>query len=117
VVGAVQNVSFSIQRGRTLALVGESGSGKTVTANAILKLVEPPGRVLGGRIVLRSRRLGEIDIGHLDDQSGLLFKVRGGLASMLFQEPSSALSPVHTVGEQVDEAILVHQDVSAAAAR
>jgi ABC-type dipeptide/oligopeptide/nickel transport system ATPase component len=117
VVGAVQNASFSIQRGRTLALVGESGSGKTVTANSILKLVPPPGRILGGRITLRSRRAGEIEIGHLDEDSGLLFKVRGGLVSMIFQEPMTALSPVHTIGYQIDEAILVHQDVSKAAAR
>jgi peptide/nickel transport system ATP-binding protein len=117
VVGAVQNVSFSIARGRTLALVGESGSGKTVTANSILKLVPAPGRVLGGRIFLRSRREGEIDIGHLDEESGLLFKVRGGIVSMIFQEPATALSPVHTIGQQIDEAILVHQDVSPAAAR
>lgn len=117
VVGAVQNVSFGIQRGRTLALVGESGSGKTVTANSILKLVPAPGRMLGGRIILRSRREGEIDIAHLDEESGLLFKVRGGLVSMIFQEPMTALSPVHTIGQQIDEAILVHQDVSPAAAR
>jgi ABC-type dipeptide/oligopeptide/nickel transport system ATPase component len=116
-VGAVQNASFSIQRGRTLALVGESGAGKSVTALSILRLIRPPGRVLDGRIVLRSRREGEIEIGHLDEKSGLLFKVRGGLVSMIFQEPMSALSPVHTIGEQIDEAILVHQDVSRAAAR
>ena len=117
VVGAVQNVSFSIQRGRTLAVVGESGSGKSVTAYSLLRLVRPPGRVLDGRILLRSRREGDIDISHLDEKSGLLFKVRGGLISMIFQEPMSALSPVHTIGSQVDEAILMHQDVSAAAAR
>lgn len=117
IIGAVQNVSFSIQRGRTLALVGESGSGKSVTAYALLKLVQPPGRILGGSIVLRSQRAGEIDIAHLDEKSGLLFKIRGGLISMIFQEPMTALSPVHTIGSQIDEAILVHQDVSAAAAR
>ncbi len=117
VVGAVQNISFSIERGQTLALVGESGSGKSVTAYSLLKLVQPPGRILGGRIILRSQRAGEIDIGHLDEKSGLLFKVRGGLMSMIFQEPMSALSPVHTIGNQIDEAILVHQDVSPAAAR
>ena len=117
VVAAVQNASFSIQRGRTLALVGESGSGKSVTAYSLLRLVQPPGRILSGRILLRSPRAGEIDIGHLDEQSGLLFKVRGGLISMIFQEPMAALSPVHTVGNQIDEAILVHQEVSRAAAR
>jgi ABC-type dipeptide/oligopeptide/nickel transport system ATPase component len=117
VVGAVQNVSFGIERGRTLALVGESGSGKSVTAYSLLRLVQPPGRLLSGRIILRSARVGEVDIAHLDEQSGLLFTVRGGLISMIFQEPMSALSPVHTIGNQIDEAILVHQDVSAAAAR
>ena len=117
VVGAVQGVSLAIQRGRTLALVGESGSGKTVTACSLLRLVRPPGRIIGGHILLRSRREGEIDITHLDEDSGLLYKVRGGLMSMIFQEPMTALSPVHTVGNQVAEAILVHQDVSPAAAR
>jgi ABC-type dipeptide/oligopeptide/nickel transport system ATPase component len=117
VVGAVQNVSFSIQRGRTLALVGESGSGKSVTAYSLLRLVQPPGQILSGRMILRSQREGEIDIAHLDEKSGLLYKVRGGLVSMIFQEPMAALSPVHTIGSQIDEAILAHQDVSAAAAR
>ena len=117
VVGAVQNVSFSIQRGRTLALVGESGAGKSVTAYSLLRLIQPPGRITGGNIVLRSQRAGEIDIAHLDEKSGLLFKIRGGLMSMIFQEPMTALSPVHTIGSQIDEAILVHQDVSPAAAR
>ena len=117
VVGAVQNVSFSLHRGRTLALVGESGSGKSVTAYSLLRLVQPPGRIVAGNILLRSPRVGEIDIAHLDEKSGLLFKVRGGLMSMIFQEPMTALSPVHTIGSQIDEAILVHQDVSAAAAR
>jgi peptide/nickel transport system ATP-binding protein len=117
IVGAVQNVSFSIARGRTLALVGESGSGKSVTAYSLLRLIQPPGRILSGRILLRSQRAGEIDLAHLDEKSGLLFTVRGGIISMIFQEPMSALSPVHTIGSQIDEAILIHQDVSRAAAR
>src|SRR3954468_19601479 len=117
VVGAVQNISFSIGRGRTLALVGESGSGKSVTAYSLLRLVQPPGQIVSGRIILRSQRAGEIDIAPLDEKSGLLFKVRGGLMSMIFQEPMVALSPVHTIGNQIDEAILLHQDVSRAAAR
>jgi ABC-type dipeptide/oligopeptide/nickel transport system ATPase component len=82
-----------------------------------LRLVQPPGRILGGQIVLRSRREGDIDIAQLDEDSGLLFKVRGGLVSMIFQEPMTALSPVHSIGNQVAEAILMHQDVSAAAAQ
>ena len=117
VVGAVQGLSLAIRRGRTLALVGESGSGKTVTACSLLRIVQSPGRIIGGRILLRSRREGDIDITHLDEDSGLLYKVRGGLVSMIFQEPMTALSPVHTIGDQVAEAILVHQDVSPAAAR
>ena len=117
VVGAVQGLSLAIRRGRTLALVGESGSGKTVTACSLLRIVQSPGRIIGGRILLRSQREGDIDITHLDEDSGLLYKVRGGLMSMIFQEPMTALSPVHTVGDQVAEAILVHQDVSPAAAR
>ncbi|HVU36280.1 MAG TPA: ABC transporter ATP-binding protein [Opitutaceae bacterium] len=116
-IGAVQNVSFSIERGRTLALVGESGSGKSVTALSILRLIHGPGQLSSGQIVLRSERAGVIDIGHLDEKSGLLFKVRGGLVSIIFQEPMTALSPVHTIGAQIDEVMLLHHDVSPAAAR
>jgi ABC-type dipeptide/oligopeptide/nickel transport system ATPase component len=98
-------------------LVGESGSGKSVTAHALLRLTQPPGQIIGGRMLLRSQRIGEIDLAHLDEKSGLLFKVRGGVISLIFQEPMTALSPVHTIGRQFDEAILAHQDVSSAAAR
>jgi ABC-type dipeptide/oligopeptide/nickel transport system ATPase component len=116
-VGAVQNISFVLPRGRTLALVGESGSGKTVTAHALLRIVPAPGVIEAGRVVFRSRRVGEIDLAHLDEKSGLLFRVRGGLISLIFQEPMTALSPVHSIGSQIDEAILLHQEVSPAAAR
>jgi peptide/nickel transport system ATP-binding protein len=116
-VGAVQNVSFVLPRGRTLALVGESGSGKTVTAHALLRILSAPGVIEAGRMIFRSQRVGEIDLAHLDEKSGLLFRVRGGLISLIFQEPMTALSPVHSIGNQIDEAILLHQEVSPAAAR
>jgi len=117
VVAAVDGVTFSIARGRTLALVGESGSGKSVTAYSLLRLIQPPGRIVGGRILLRSARAGDIDIARLDERSGTLFKVRGGLISMIFQEPMTALSPVHSVGNQIAEAILLHQHTTKAEAR
>jgi peptide/nickel transport system ATP-binding protein len=116
-VAAVDGVSFVVRRGRTLALVGESGSGKSVTSHSILRLIQPPGRICGGRMLLRSARAGDIDLAQLDERSPLLYRVRGGLVSMIFQEPSSALSPVHTVGDQICEAILLHQPVKKAEAR
>ncbi|MEI7553607.1 MAG: ABC transporter ATP-binding protein [Verrucomicrobiota bacterium] len=116
-VPAVDGVTFSIRRGRTLALVGESGSGKSVTAYSLLRLIQPPGRILGGKILLRSARAGAIDLGQLDERSELLYRVRGGLISMIFQEPMTALSPVHAVGPQIAEAILLHQHTTRAEAR
>ncbi len=114
---AVDGVSFNVGRGRTLALVGESGSGKSVTSHSILRLIQPPGKIVGGRILLRSARLGDIDIARLNERSPMLYRVRGGVVSMIFQEPMTALSPVHTVGNQICEAILLHQPVKAAAAK
>jgi ABC-type dipeptide/oligopeptide/nickel transport system ATPase component len=117
VVPAVQGVTFSIQRGRTLALVGESGSGKSVTASSLLRLVQPPGRITAGKMLLRSARAGDVDIAQLKEDSDTLYHIRGGLVSMIFQEPMTALSPVHTIGNQVAEAILSHHAVGAAEAR
>jgi len=117
VMRAVDGVSFNVGRGRTLALVGESGSGKSVTSHSILRLIQPPGEIVSGRMLLRSARLGDIDIAQLNDRSPMLYRVRGGVVSMIFQEPMTALSPVHTVGNQICEAILLHQPVNAKAAK
>ncbi len=117
VLPAVDGVSFSIPRGKTLALVGESGCGKSVTAYSLLRLVQPPGRIAGGRILLRPARAEAIDLAALDEDDDRLYQVRGGLVSMIFQEPMTALSPVHSVGNQISEAILLHQSVSEAEAR
>jgi oligopeptide/dipeptide ABC transporter ATP-binding protein len=116
-IPAVNGVSFALERGKVLALVGESGCGKSVTSYSILRLIRKPGRIVGGRIVFHPLEGEPIDIAALDDKSDLLYQVRGGYISMIFQEPMTALSPVHTVGNQICEAILLHQDVSEQAAR
>lgn len=117
VLPAVDGVTFAIPRGKTLALVGESGCGKSVTSYSILRLIQPPGRIVDGKILLHSARAGEIDIAKLNEDSSQLYHVRGGLVSMIFQEPMTALSPVHTVGDQISEAILLHQAVTQTEAR
>ena len=98
---AVDGVSFSVREGETLALVGESGSGKSVTALSIMRLVEPPGRILGGSIHFRGRDLMTLSEGEL---RGL----RGGEIALIFQEPMTALNPVFTVGDQIAETLVVH---------
>lgn len=109
-VQAVNDVSFSMRRGKCLAIVGESGSGKSVTAYSILRLIQTPGKIMGGRIQLNPKAGDPVDVVQLSEKSDLLYHVRGGLVSMIFQEPMTALSPVHTVGNQICEAILLHQD-------
>jgi len=111
-IPAVDGVTFSVKRGQILAIVGESGCGKSVTAYSILRLVQEPGEIVGGRITLYPKDHDRIDITALDEGSDLLYDVRGGSISMIFQEPMTALSPVHTVGNQICEAILLHQDVT-----
>lgn len=117
VTKAVDDVSFDLHRGRTLALVGESGSGKSVTSNSILRLIQSPGHIVGGQINLHSQRLRPIDLAQIPEGSDELYHVRGGIISMVFQEPMTALSPVHSIGNQITEAILVHQQVSNEEAR
>ena len=113
VLRAVDGISFAIKRGQTLALVGESGCGKSVTNYSLLRLIQSPGRIVGGKIILHSARAGDIDIAALGEKDKRLYRVRGGLVSMIFQEPMAALSPVHTVGDQIQEAILLHREVAA----
>jgi ABC-type dipeptide/oligopeptide/nickel transport system ATPase component len=98
---AVDNLSFHISAGETLGLVGESGSGKSVTAYTILRLLQPPGRVTGGRIIFEGR-----DLLALPERE--MRAVRGARISLIFQEPMTALNPVMRVGDQIAEALLVH---------
>src|SRR5438046_6997277 len=109
---AVRGVSFTLRRGKTLALVGESGSGKSVTSYSILRLIQKPGEITGGKILFTPREGEPLDIVALAQKSEQLFRIRGGKISMIFQEPMTALSPVHTIGNQLCEAILLHRQCS-----
>ena len=113
---AVDGVTFDMQRGKTLAIVGESGCGKSVTAYSILRLIQKPGRIVAGKIFLYPRGASRVDVTALNKKSDQLYDLRGGMVSMIFQEPMTALSPVHTVGNQLCEAVLLHQDVTRAQA-
>ncbi len=109
-IRAVDGVSWSVQRGETLALVGESGCGKSVSALSIMRLVpDPPGKIAGGTITLDSQNL-------LDLSEGQMREIRGDRIAMIFQEPMTSLNPVYTVGDQIVEAIELHQDMKGQAA-
>jgi oligopeptide/dipeptide ABC transporter ATP-binding protein len=105
-VRAVDGVSLTVRKGETLGVVGESGCGKSVTALSVLRLIpNPPGRIVGGKILLDGRNL-------LDLPEDEMRKVRGGSISMIFQEPMTSLNPVFTVGDQIAEGIRLHQRLS-----
>jgi ABC-type dipeptide/oligopeptide/nickel transport system ATPase component len=103
-VKAVDGVSFSVEKGETLALVGESGSGKSVTALSLMRLIQPPGRIVSGEI----RFDGEDMAGMSDKQ---IRKIRGDRMAMVFQEPMTSLNPVLPIGWQVTEPLLVHRKI------
>jgi oligopeptide/dipeptide ABC transporter ATP-binding protein len=107
---AVNGVSFTIPSGGALGLVGESGSGKTVTCHAIMRLIEPPGRILDGAILF-----GGHDLLRMPERE--IRKIRGGQISIVFQDPSTSLNPAFTVGRQIIDVIMVHQAVGRRAAR
>src|SRR5438876_4285504 len=105
-VRAVDGVDFKVRKGGTLGLVGESGCGKSVTAHTLMRLIEsPPGEIAGGEVWFDGR-----DLLQLSD--GQMRQVRGNDIAMIFQEPMTSLNPVFTVGNQISEAIVLHQGVS-----
>ncbi|MGP1394188.1 MAG: ABC transporter ATP-binding protein [Inquilinaceae bacterium] len=117
---AVDDIGFTLRRGETLCLVGESGSGKSITARSILQIVAPPGRVVDGEIRLHGSG-GDpgkvVDMAQLDPRGPAIRAIRGREISMIFQEPMSSLSPVHTIGFQIDEALRLHTDLDKGARR
>jgi len=117
VVDVLHRVSFDLHRGKTTCVVGESGSGKSVTARAILNMVPRPGVINGGRILFRPDDAEAVNLTELDPRGKHIRQIRGGRIGMIFQEPMSSLSPVHTIGNQVIEAIRLHRNVDRKTAR
>ena len=110
VVKAVDGVSFELYEGETLGIVGESGSGKSVTSLSIMRLLDEKGKIVGGKIIFKGRNLLELS----EDE---MRKIRGNEIAMIFQEPMVALNPVYTIGDQIMEAIMLHQGVGEKEAR
>ena len=120
-VRAVAGVDLTVRRGEVLGVVGESGCGKSITAHSILRIIPPPGRIDSGQILFhpasQSGTNGVVDLARLDPRGSEIRNIRGKDIAMIFQEPMSSFSPVHTIGNQVSEAILLHQKVTPAKAR
>ena len=112
VVKAVDGVGFTVKRGQTLGIIGESGSGKSVTAQSIMRLIFPPGQIVEGEIRLHGKQDGEqeriVDLVRLAPTGPEIREIRWNEISMIFQEPMTSFSPVHTIADQIIEAILLH---------
>src|SRR5262245_15942322 len=123
-VKAVDGVSFDLDPGKTLGIVGESGCGKSITARSILRIIDRPGRIVAGEILfsrqktLDGARAGEVvDLTKLEPNGQEMRAIRGAEIALVFQEPMSSFSPVHTVGDQIVEAVMLHQQLSRREAR
>ncbi len=116
ILKAVDDVNFDIERKKVLGIVGESGCGKSVTAQSILRIVPHPGRTVGGEILLHQNG-NLVDLARLDPSGRDIRAIRGKEIAMIFQEPMTSLSPIHTIGNQIMEAVLLHRDMNQSEAR
>ncbi len=117
-VKAVDGVDFDVSPGQVVGIVGESGCGKSVTIKSVLRIIEKPGKIIDGKILFRRKQTDElVDLAQLDGQGKEMRSIRGGEIALIPQEPMAAFSPVHTIGNQLIEAIRLHQPVSKAEAR
>jgi oligopeptide/dipeptide ABC transporter ATP-binding protein len=118
-VRAVDGASFDLSHGGTLGIVGESGCGKSVTARSILRIVERPGRIVSGSIRLRPRAgdTAAVDLAALDAGGAEMRAIRGGEIALVFQEPMTSFSPVHTIGNQIVETLRLHRPMGQREAR
>ena len=118
IVNAVNDVSFEIGRGQTVGVVGESGCGKSITGLSLLQLVPSPGRIEAGEIQFyRNGEDDPLDIAQVSPKSELMRQIRGNEIAIIFQEPMTSLNPVYTVGNQIAEAIVLHEQVDKKTAR
>ena len=116
IVKAVNNISFTLNRGETIGIVGESGSGKSVTSLSVMRLIpNPPGRIASGEILYHSKDGKVVDLTKISEEE--MRKYRGNEIAMIFQEPMTSLNPVFTCGDQVMEAIMLHQKTTKDQAR
>ncbi len=120
-IKAVDGASFDVKPGQTLGIVGESGCGKSVTARSILRIVERPGRIVDGQILWRRETANGastvVDLAKLDEDGKEIRSIRGAEIALIFQEPMTSFSPVHTVGDQIAEVLLLHQRITPREAR
>src|SRR5512143_2570300 len=116
-VKAVDGATFDLYTGKTLGIVGESGCGKSVTAQSILRIVDSPGRIVEGEIILRRADGSELDVTRLHPNSKQMRSIRGEEIGLVFQEPMTSFSPVHTIGNQIIETVRLHKKVSEQEAR
>ena len=108
VVKAVDGATFDLYAGKTLGIVGESGCGKSVTAQSILRIVDQPGRIVGGEIILRRAGLPDVNLVTLAEEGRDMYSIRGKEIALVFQEPMTSFSPVHTIGFQIMETLRLH---------